>query len=165
MQPRARVRWTVRAVEWALVAVVLVALVAVFGQHVRAVRGQAEEAAVKSTLGALRATMALHQLRRQVTNSHGPGLEGVVDQRNPFELLQRRPSNYAGETSLNDAALVAPGTWVFDPVCVCIGYRPTYPQWLLSASGDSMLWFDVGSPGPLMITAREDHLWRDQLLK
>lgn len=158
-------RVSVRTVEWTCVAAVLVVFWVVFGQHVRAVRGQVEEAAIKTTLGALRTTIVLHHLQQQVQGERALDPQGSIDERNPFELLQRHPANYAGLINARESDLVLPGHWVFEPVCVCIGYRPTDPKWLASASGDSMLWFAVSSPpGPRMINAREVYWWQGNLL-
>ena len=51
--------WSVRIVEWSLLAAVIVLLVLLFARQVRVIQGQGELAAVKSTLGALRTALVL----------------------------------------------------------------------------------------------------------
>ncbi len=148
-------------IEWSLLAALIVALALVFAYKVHVVRGQAELAAVKSTLGALRTAFVIDHLQRSVT----PGGAVAAPQPNPFVLLQRRPSNYFGQWSAADAATLSGGSWVFDPYCVCVGYLPLYPEWLESPSGDTMAWYRVdGAPGPWQLTAKEAYRWQGQVL-
>jgi hypothetical protein len=159
-----------RLVEWSLVAGAIVILVLVFGYYARFVQGQGELAAVRLTVGALRSTLATDDLRARVRAAE-PWVSSA--RRNPFELLSRRPANYRGEVT--DArmpeAATAPGSWVFDRACACVGYRPIDSRWLDSPSGDAMVWFYVkghatgGSPdsiGPLQLIAREAYRWQGQ---
>ena len=75
--------WSVRIVEWSLLAAVIVLLVLLFARQVRVIQGQGELAAVKSTLGALRTALVLDHLRQNVQSGKAP--VGFT-QRNPFEL-------------------------------------------------------------------------------
>lgn len=154
--------WGISMVEWSLLAGVIVVLALVFARQVRVLQGQAELAAVQSTLGALRTAMVIDHLHKRVA----VGNSSVASmQRNPFELLQRHLTNYRGEMTAVEAALIPAGSWVFDSVCVCIGYRPLYAQWFYSPSDDVMAWFGVsGALGPLQLTAKEAYLFQGQVM-
>ena len=155
--------WSRRVIEWALFGVLLVVLVIVFIQHARQLQARAELAAFKTTLGTLRSTMVVDHLQRQARN---PGQAVAPEQRNPFQLLQRLPVNYAGENVQPDGAPRAPGSWVYDRNCVCIGYTPLFPQVFESASGDSALWFRiVGVAGPPGLAAKEAYVWLDESIQ
>ncbi len=149
-------------IEWSLAAGLIVALALVFAYKVRVVRGQAELATVRSTLGALRTALVIDHLHTSVSSSNAAV---VSAQRNPFELLQRRPINYVGAKSATEAASAPVGSWVFDPACVCVGYLPRYAEWFDSPSGDLMAWYQVtGAPGPLQLTAKEAYVWQGQAM-
>lgn len=149
-------------VEWSILAVVILLLLLVFVRQVWVVKGQAELAAVKTTLGALRTAFVLDHLHNEVRSRASP--VGLV-QHNPFELLQRHPVNYRGEVTAAAAAAVPAGSWVFDPVCTCVGYLPMHAEWLDSPSGAAMVWYEVsGEPGPLQLTAKEIYTWHGQEL-
>lgn len=152
---------SVRMVEWLLVAALILTLVVVFMHQVRVVQRQAELAAVRSTLGALRTALVFQHLQQQ---AQAKGQTIAVEQRNPFELLQRRPANYAGEIWGNRAADAPPGRWVFDAECVCVGYLPQDDTDFDSPSGDAMAWYRVAGTlaGPLQITPREPYRWQGQ---
>lgn len=122
-----------------MVALVLVGLIWTFDHEVSVVRGESEKVMVWSTLAALRAALAIDQLTRHVR----PGTPAPTD-KNPFRLLQKLPANYAGERPMGDVLQVPPGSWVFDPLCVCVGYRLLYPQWLEPQPRDGAIWFGVG---------------------
>jgi hypothetical protein len=149
-------------IEWSLVAGLILVLAVVFVHRVRVVQGQAELAAVRSTLGALRTALVIEHLQQSVKSG---GVSVVAAQRNPFELLQRHPSNYRGEMTASDAAMGPAGSWVFDPACVCVGYLPMYAEWFDSPSGEAMAWYQLsGAPGPLQLTAKEAYVWQRQRL-
>ena len=155
--------WSRRVMEWCFLGLVIVALIMVFGHHVRQLQGRGELAAFKTTLGALRAALVTDYLQHSASNSARPV---ALLQRNPFELLQRQPVNFAGEVRQEPGAELAPGSWVFDPVCVCVGYLPIYPQWFDSASGEPLLWFRIsaGLP-PFQLSAKEAYLWFDEAIQ
>ena len=141
---------------------VVLVVVLLFLRQTLIVQSQAELAAVKTTIAALRTAMALHQLETQVAR---PPVAVATQQRNPFALLQRRPINYAGEMDLVAAENSAPGSWIFDPVCGCVGYLPIDPQWLSSANGATSIWYRVGTgPGPLQLTAMQAYTLQGQVL-
>ena len=142
-------------VEWLLLAVVIVGLMWGFNRETRLVHGQAERAAVKATLGALRTALVLHHLQSSVTSAKS---SVVMAQHNPFELLQRRLLNYVGNMDAAQALAAPPGSWVFDPQCECVGYMPLNANWFASSSGSPMAWYAVrGAPGPLQLVPKESY--------
>ena len=152
--------WSRRRVEWTLLVSLMVVVGLLFVREMRAVQGQTEAIAVQTTLGALRTALVIDHLQKIVSKT----APVAVAQRNPFELLQRRPANYWGELTLAEAALAPTGSWVFDPVCVCVGYVPMFAQ-IESPSGEVMLWFRVSeAPGPLQLTAKEAYVWHGQVM-
>lgn len=124
-----------RLVEWSIIAAVLISLVWALEHEARALRGQGEKVAVRSTLNALRASLVIDQLLGQVRGTPAP--------KNPFTLLQELPPNYGGELPMRNIYSVPPGSWVFDPECGCVGYRVLYAQWLEPAQEADALWFRV----------------------
>ena len=152
-----------RGIEWGLLLVVIVVLVLVFLHQQRLVQGQAEAAAVKTTLGALRTAFVADHLQAQAA---GVQAAVVTVQRNPFALLQRPPINYLGEMSAVRAAAADPGSWVYDPACGCVGYLPIDPRWLSSTNGAATIWYRVSTgPGPLQLTAMQAYKLQDQVLE
>jgi hypothetical protein len=159
--PKELPSWS-RLLEWSVLAGVIVVLGVVFARQVRAVQGQAELAAVKSTLGALRTAFVIDYSRKH-TKAGTSAL--VPTQLNPFELLENNPVNYRGAMTAVEAAKAPMSGWVFDPVCVCVGYLPLDDLWFDSPSGDVMAWYQVsGAPGPLQLTAKEAYVWQGKVV-
>jgi len=151
---------SLRMIEWSLVAALIVVLALVFMHKVRVLQGQAELSAIKTTLGALRTALVLDHLHLSVAADRA---NVALLQRNPFELLQRRPPNYLGELSRAQADAAPDGSWVFDPVCVCVGYRPLYAEWFDSPNGEPLAWYQLsGDAGPWQLTAKEAYVWQGQ---
>lgn len=149
-------------VEWSILAVLVLVIAGVFGHQVRVVRGQGELAAVQSTLGALRTAFVIDHLQQAVRSSAPRVAE---QQRNPFLLLKDVPPNYAGEFAVLKMEAVAPGSWVFDPDCGCIGYLLLYPQWLESPPDTRAVWFRISTPpGALLIAPMNAYIWQGQPL-
>lgn len=141
---------------------VVLVVVLLFLRQTLIVQSQAELAAVKTTIAALRTAMALHQLETQVAR---PPVAVATQQRNPFALLQRRPINYAGEMDLVAAENSAPGSWIFDPVCGCVGYLPIDPQWDSGPNEAKIIWLRVSAPTePPQLLALQAYKWRGQTL-
>ena len=159
--PKEVASWS-RLVEWSVLAGVIIVLGLVFVRQVRVVQGQAELAAVKSTLGALRTAFVIDYSRKQ--RAVGASASTPL-QRNPFELLERHPLNYRGVMSAAEAVKAPAGGWVFDPICLCVGYLPLDDLWFDSPAGDVMAWYQVsGAPGPLLLTVKEAYVWQGKEL-
>ena len=153
---------TRRMVEWSIVALAGLLIVLVFVRQMRVVEGQAELSAIKTTLSALRTSFVIDHLRKEAAHQD---VSTALAQHNPFELLQRYPSNYFGEIGPEQAEESPSGGWVFDPDCVCVGYLPIWGEWFDSPSGDEKVWFRVlGSAGPLQLTAKETYHWQGEVL-
>ena len=150
--------WRGRTLEWSLLGAVVVALALTLWQQARELQGQAEVAAVKTTLGALRTAMVIAHVQKALPR-HAP----VQQSTNPFETLSQVPVNYAGLAGPNDLERIAPGSWMFDPACQCVGYRPMDEAGLDSPRGALALWFKLGGPGESVgITAAQTYVWRGQ---
>ena len=142
--------------------IVLLALVFTFLREARFVQGQAELAAIRTTLAAMRTALVISHLRSRVA---GEPSDVANWQQNPFELLQPRPANYRGEMDTERMLEVGPGSWAFDPACRCVGYAPIDPQWLYSPSGAVTVWFRVsGTSGPRQLVALQAYTWQGQVL-
>ena len=148
--------------EWTILCGVILVLLLVFGWYVQVVQAQAERAAVRATLGALRTALVIEHLHRSVA----PAPATVVPtQQNPFKLLERLPPNYRGEMALAAASAQASGNWVFDPACSCVGYFALDTRGIDSPGGDSLLKYRVeGAPGVLRLTPAARYVWRDELI-
>ncbi len=160
--PQSQPLWTLRSLEWAAVASVILVLIIVFTRQMEVLRGQAELASIRATLSALRTALIIDYVHKNVTPGQSAGALSKV---NPFNLLQRRPVNYLGEMTPAQAQAAPPGSWVFDPVCVCVGYLPMNPQWFDSPRGDVMAWFELsGTVGPLQLTPKQAYVWQGQVM-
>lgn len=148
-----------------LVLLVLV-LATVFVRQVRQVRGQAELAQIKRTLGALRTALVVAHLEAVVAgNRSNAGPAAALAQRNPFLALAALPINYAGLADSKALAVLPGGSWVFDPACACIGYQPMEIDRLEAPQGAQALWFQVSQqPGPLRISPQSSYVWMNQVV-
>lgn len=75
----------------------------------------------------MRSAFVLDHLRLM---ARGEGYTVASMQHNPFELLEHYPGNYVGVLSASQEAVAPAGGWLFDPQCVCVGYRPVWTEWL-----------------------------------
>lgn len=149
-----------RLLEWSILAVVVLALIGIFGRQVKIVQGQAELATIKSTLGSIRTAFVLDHLKRQVAGNAGNVASG---QRNPFLLLESTPANYIGQDVNGELPV---GSWRFDAECGCIAYTPVHSQFLENASADPTLWFRISPPpGPFQVTPTERYVWQGEALQ
>ncbi len=157
--------WNRRLTEWGLIALLVIALAAVLARQVREVRGQAELAHIKSTLGALRTALVLAHLETAAASRPGGSQVVAPVQRNPFAALRPPLANYVGLADPQALALMPGGRWVFDPDCGCVGYRPAEAALLESPQDAVALWFRVGaSTGPTQITALQPYVWMGQFV-
>jgi hypothetical protein len=147
--------WSRRLTEWCLVALVLLGLGFAFEREIRSLQAQSEKVLVWSTMASLRTALVLNRLARQVR----PDDPSLVE-KNPFRLLQQLPPSYAGEMAMREVYRVAPGSWLFDPDCPCVGYRLLYPEWLEPAQEVGAIWFRIGKTesGP-SLSPLTDYRW------
>jgi hypothetical protein len=147
--------WSGRLTEWSLVALILLALGFAFEREIRSLQAQSERVLIKSTLATLRTALVLNRLTRELRPNDASLLV-----KNPFLLLQQVPTNFAGEMPMRDIYRVAPGSWVFDPDCPCVGYRLLYPEWLEPAQDIGAIWFQIGkSSGNPSLTPQANYIW------
>lgn len=147
--------WSRRLTEWCLVALVLLGVGFAFEREIRSLQGQSERVFVLSTVASLRTGLMLNRLAREVR----PSDQSLV-QKNPFRLLQQLPPSYLGEMPMRDISRVAPGSWIFDPTCHCVGYRLLYPEWLKPAQELGAIWFRIGkNEGVPSLTPLDDYRW------
>lgn len=153
--------WSGRLIEWCAVALVLLGLAFVFEREIRSLQAQSERVFVTSTVASLRTALVLNRLAREL---HPDDASLVV--KNPFLLLQQLPTNYAGEMPMRDIYQVAPGSWVFDPGCPCVGYRLLYPDWLEPRQEVGTIWFQMGkNGGNTSLTPLTPYRWLGSPLK
>ena len=144
-----------------MLALVVMTLVWVFGRQMQVVQAQSERLAVRFTLKILREAMLLEQILKRAQSTTAAGIAN----RNPFALLESLPANFAGEIAASKVATAAPGSWVFDPQCPCVGYRLMYPQWLEPAQLDDVIWFRLStSSGEVRLVPQVPYIWLDQPL-
>lgn len=133
--------------------VVVIALVgglsALAALRLRALRAEAERAAVEQVLGALRASVALQALAL-LTQGRDAELEALVA-RNPMQDLLERPASYVGELARDDPAAVAPGRWYFEREGGRLVYRLRFGDGLRTAL-----------PGPPRLRFRARLLYDDR---
>lgn len=152
-------------VEWSVLTCVLLVLLGVFGLRVRWVQGMAERAAVVSMLGALRTALVVGHVK---SGALPLATFDSATRRNPFLWFDTPPTQYGGEVRLGRSDAMVPGQWVFDPDCVCVGYRLLQPQWLEQPVATETLWFRitaVAATGPLQITALEHYVWQGEVVQ
>lgn len=153
--------WGRRLTEWCFVALILAGLGFAFEREIRSLQAQSERVLVGSTLASLRTALVLNRLTRELH----PNDASLVE-KNPFQMLQQLPPNFAGEMPMRDVYRVAPGSWVFDPDCPCVGYRLLYPEWLEPAQELGAIWVRVGSAGSSpSLTPLADYRWLGTRLK
>jgi hypothetical protein len=154
--------WSRRMLEWMIVAAVVLAVSVLLIRQANVVKGQAELAAIRTTLAALRTALVIDHLHRTA------GREAVAVaemQRNPFELLQSRPPNFMGLIPAGEVDRLPGGAWMYDPECTCLAYRPMDMDWFFSPDGSAVAWFQVSPPpGPLLISAKVAYRWRGEPL-
>jgi hypothetical protein len=139
-----------------MAGLVLVVLLT-FMHQAQQVQGQAELAAIKRTLGALRTAAVMDDLQSRVRGRSGPPVT------NPFDLLQPRPDNYLGPLDAAQAVAARPGSWWFDPQCGCVVYAPLETRWLAgTADGAGLRFRVVTGEGPLQLAALTTYRWQGQ---
>ena len=148
-----------RLVEWGALALALALLILMFLQRSADVQGQAELAAIQTTLGALRTAAVLRHV--QASRSGDTRLVAPAPQ-NPFVALVDPPPTYLGE---RDSATVplSPGGWFYDPRCDCVGYRPLELRWLSDSEGNGLLRYRIRrDAGPLQFEPIGRYAWQGE---
>ena len=141
--------------EWCILVCLLLVVLGVFGLRVRWVQGMAERAAVVSMLGALRTALVVGYVKNAPVR------------RNPFLWFEKPPAQYGGEARMGYSDAMVPGQWVFDPACVCVGYRLLQSQWLEQPVATETLWFRItaAGTGPFQVTALEHYVWQGEVVQ
>ena len=153
--------WSRRLTEWCLVALVLLGVGFAFEREIRSLQGQSEKVFVLSTVASLRTALMLNRLARQIR----PDDRSLVEI-NPIRMLQQLPPSFVGEMPMRDVYRVAPGSWMFDPDCLCVGYRLLYPEWLEPAQELGAIWFRIGkNEGVPSLTPLAAYRWLGTHLK
>lgn len=111
--------------ELITVVALVVVLFAVSLENLLPLRGKAERASVRTTLGNLRSAASMELVDRVL----GKGLESVaeLDRANPFEFLSVTPSSYAG--TIDSAETLDRGQWGYHESLGYIIYRVRWPQY------------------------------------
>lgn len=160
---RSRALWGVRMVEWGILALAVLAFAWVFGPYAQRVHALAERAAVQTTLGALRTALVMRQLQDSV---HSGPLRPAPTGDNPFDALERPPVNYAGSVQRRDVSDTAPGQWVFDGGCRCVGYKPLFTEVVESQAHLPALWFQMQREGAATLLVPLDHyVWLGEAVR
>ena len=142
-------------------ALILLALGFAFEREIRSLQAQSERVFVTSTVASLRTGLVLNRLTRELRPNDASLLVN-----NPFLLMQQLPTNYAGEMHMRDIYRIAPGSWVFDPDCPCVGYRLLYPDWLEPRQEIGAIWFQVGKGSSASsLTPLATYVWLGSALK
>lgn len=129
-----------RVMQWAVVVAVAFGVLYVLGRKAEEVQALAELAAVRSSLANLRTALIIDHLHGQLKPAT---VQGYPDDPNPFLRLEHLPPNYGGLRPLDQGVLAPPGSWFYDPACVCIGYRIMQPQRLTEPAGSPILGWHV----------------------
>jgi hypothetical protein len=160
--------WGRRLTEWGVLLALILVVVGVGYAQTQRLRGQAELARLRSSLGALRTALVVAHLEHTVKAGQANvvaaaplGLPPVS--RNPFLALAQLPPNYLGESTPLALVDLPGGNWVFDADCQCVGYKPSETGWLEAPVDAMALWFQVSAPpGPLQISAQRTYVWMGQ---
>lgn len=150
-----------RLIEWTMVAAVLTVFALLFLHKSLDVQAQAELAAVRTNLAALRTAMVLEYIGQKAS----PPRMVVNSQRNPFFLLQQLPGNYHGENDVARLAATGPG-WYFDPTCDCVAYLASDARFVSESGVSELLLFQlVRSGGPTRLQALGRYAWQGQTIE
>lgn len=115
--------------ELIIVIVLIGLLFATAWWRLMPLRGDAEAAHVKTTIGTLRSALGLEVSERLVKRQaeHASLLNGS----NPMHLLASVPGNYLGEFEAIDRVDIPPGNWYFLSATGQLRYRVRFPRYLL----------------------------------
>lgn len=159
---RLRPFWNSRWVEWGVLVLCISVVMGVLWRYGQQVRAQSERAAVQSTLGALRTALVLDYVRGMLPAAAQGKTPATAPASppNPFSMLLQPAANYAGEVPAALMQEVAPGSWVFDKRCACIGYKPHDAGVLNAPSGAQAVWFAVeATDGAPQLRPIQAYIW------
>jgi len=114
--------------DTAIVLCLLSLFLLVAAQRLLPLRGDAEAAHIKTTIGQLRAVLGL--TAAEMIINEGMASLNTLTGSNPIDLLEEPPRNYQGEVPADPEAAVPPGSWYFLPEIGQLGYRIRHPQYL-----------------------------------
>ena len=117
-------RWTLRLLEWGVLACFVLILMGVFLRKVRYLQVEVERLNVQATVDNLRAAVLLTSvLRKHQKAEHSEARPGG----NPVALLKAEtglePDGYLGERSDAELNEIAPGQWYYDRGQEALIYR------------------------------------------
>lgn len=111
-------------IEFVVLVCVIGVLMAVAADRLLALRADAESAAVRQVLGALRVGLSL-QMLALVLEGRDAELPTLAAG-NPMRYLGEPPVSYAGEREAPDPQSIEPGRWYFDRSRALLVYRVRY---------------------------------------
>lgn len=113
--------------EIVLVVILISLLFLIALERLLPLRGQAEEAAVVASVGAMQSALGMHVAERVLHE----GIEslGAFERSNPVELMSRPPGGYIGALPTVDAQQLQGGQWAFARDRGVLVYRVRYPQY------------------------------------
>ena len=80
--------------------------------------------------------------------------------------MQSPAANYAGEVPAALLPEIAPGRWVFDRRCACVGYKPQDSAALDALAGAQALWFVLQSDGSVpQLRPMQAYVWGGQVVE
>lgn len=113
--------------EVVLVVILISILFLVALSQLLPLRGQAEQAAVIGSVGAIEASLGFEVADRVMRIGHDALPE--LDRANPVLMLGKPPDGYVGQRPVVDPASLEPGSWAFDSGRGVLVYRVRYPQY------------------------------------
>jgi hypothetical protein len=106
--------------EFAVVAIIFAILTGVLLQKLNYYQQEAERIAVQQVVASLRAALASKTASLYLKGNETEMMALV--RRNPMELLEHAPQNYAGEFDASGAVSVKEGQWYFDRSTATLSY-------------------------------------------
>jgi len=106
--------------EFAIVAIIFAILTGVLLQKLNSYQQEAERLAVQQVVASLRAALASKAASLYLKGNEAEMM--ALLRRNPMELLEHAPQNYAGEFDSGAAGSVKEGQWYFDRSSATLSY-------------------------------------------
>lgn len=164
-RPQGHPIWRSPLFEWGTLALVVCVVVLFVWREARQVQMLAESSAVQTNLRQLRTALINDYLQGEVQRQQTTKVPRALEN-NPFLLLDKPLTNYAGVVPMGAVSTAQQGTWVFDPACPCVGYLPLFPGDLVKNSDVAVLWFRVVSAqGPRKLEAWAEYRWAGVVIR